>query len=1277
MRFWVTILALVVISACFSTPVRPDSDDNQTLAGNQAEVPTWLVGDWWEYELTGAFADPDINFVGSGSMRFEVSELITENVGGKDYLLYNLTISGDFTGSGSGTVQGIDVDIDITTGTLGGYWWVERGDLAVLRDNQTVQGSGTVTAFGLPFPLVMRAAIMNTYTPSREDYDFPIEVGDQWQLDTNMEMKGFIYFFADIPLFPIEQTIPIDTTSLLVGTASCNQQLVITVPAGSFDSFEVSLSGTGSDERWFSETVGNMVRWEHHEAGGLFGDLYINLTSYSGAAPIITVDEYLFPEKVNAGGNVTVSGTSSAISSEVTIIIPATGATWPTTTNATGAYSLNITAPTIPDNTPTLTDIGSHGVLVEVTESVNTGYAVRTLTIVQPDLGISNVSLLPPPVHGSLTSISADVHCGPEVGVSNEILVTFYADGQVLGNSTIPYMDAGSTTRVSQQWLSAMGIHNITVFVDPLDSIDEHNETNNSITVQITVPGPDLTPTGIGVENGLSYFYPDGEGTGYVSDVIDVFAGTSVNISTNVTNVGISFTVEEFTVEIYETNGFKGPQLGPSIYVSIPLSPLGGGESHGPFRVMWNVPLTEGMHYVNITVDAYNNLTELIEQNNTFILRFSVRILLPDLYIGTDDISFSSQPLLGSSITIYADVHAGLAKSVNNPFKVSFYVDGQPIGNDTISPPLAAGETANASQIWTADVDAHTITVVVDSLDDVNESDELNNTAQSVVIVPRPDLSPRDIVVKDSFIYVYQDPESVGYVSDVIVAYSGQTLDLSLSVSNFGASFFNTDFRVQFNETNGLGGPPLGPAFYDSGLVPSILAGQSRGPLSSQWDVPFPPGNYFINMTVDTDQSIPETDENNNTFIVRIRALAPTDPDYVPVTNLSSLVKIPIGSQVYLHSKVENIGMTLPSSISTIAFYDRSDPTTPIFERSVNPLSGGETSSMEYGFNWTPPSAGTFVIVIEVDYYGNITEMNELNNNVSVTVVVSYLPTTVINVGSPNCGADPVYVTSSTPFELTATDHSGEGIKNIFYKVDTSSWHDYLQTGAFTVFGEGTHTIAFYSIDNVNGTEPENSITIYVDEIPPITNLLFDGPDVTPSTEITLSASDDGSGVASTWYSIDNGTLTEYTGPFTLEAGSHRIEYHGIDNLENAEHPKFLDFSVVHHEAVVEGNYKPILSLVLAIVLIIFGLLLNLRKEESDQKSEKKNLKDRLDMKSFIIFSLSFAVVEIIIGVASATTGALSIPPVVGEGMIIDLLIFISGLVATLLSSRKGRERID
>ncbi len=429
------VLALIVLGAGWAAIVQSSTDDIVVLAGNQAEVPTWQIGDWWEYELGGGVDAMGLTVSVTGNIRFDVTELMTEPIGVTVHHLYNLSVSGSFTGSGSGNVQGVDVDVDITSATLGGYWWVERGDLAVLVDNETISASGTVTMFLGTFPFTLDAEMSNTYSPSREDYDFPMEIGDQWDLITTMVTTGYVYYFIDIPFFPMEDTISLDNVSPLTGTSICSQQTSITVPAGTFDSFDASLGAT--DERWYSETVGYMVKWENHGGFGMFGDLWMNLTAYGPVAPVMSVDEYLLPEKVNPGGNVTVNGNSTAAQfSTVIVKIPATGDLWMGFTDNTGSYSVNITAPLIPDNTPTLTDVGSHGVLVEIDDGGTYGYAARTLTLVQPDLYVLNVTLSPTPTDGNPTDISAEIHCGPEGGVTNSILVSFDVGGIPLGSTT-------------------------------------------------------------------------------------------------------------------------------------------------------------------------------------------------------------------------------------------------------------------------------------------------------------------------------------------------------------------------------------------------------------------------------------------------------------------------------------------------------------------------------------------------------------------------------------------------------------------------------------------------------------------------------------------------------------------------------------------------------------------------------------------------------------------------------------------------------------------------
>jgi hypothetical protein len=819
MRLKTLMLSLVMVLSSTSVIVRSANDDPVVFAGNQAEVPTWQIGDSWDYELGGAVDLMGMTATATGNIRFDVTETLTHIIGPDTYQLYNLSISGSFTGSGSGNVQGVDVDVVVTSATLGGYWWVERGDLAVLVDNETVSASGTVTMFLGTFPMTLNAEMTNIYSPSREDYDFPMEVGDLWDLNTFMVTTGYVYYFIDIPLFPMEDTIPLNGASPLTGTSVCSQQTSVSVPAGSFDSFDASLGVT--DERWYSETVGYMVKWENHGGFGMFGDVWVNLTAYNRVIQVMTVDEYLVPDRVNPGGNVTVTGNSTAPpTSSVTVEILATGVSWTGFTDGSGSYSVNITAPLINDNTPTLTDVGSHGVLVEIMDGGLIGIAIRTLTLVQPDLYVLNTSFSPTPTDGNPTDILAEIHCGPQGGVTSPISVSFDIGGVPLGNTIIPEMNASSIVIVSEIWLATVGIHDVTVVVDPLDSIDETDEMNNSLTVQVAVMGPDLAPTDILVENGVTYSFPLGEPFGHMSNLINVFTGDFVNISTNLTNLGLDYAGNDTTLRIAETLGLQGPEMPVPLLETGPLTPVSSGESYGRFEVMWVTPLIEGMHYFNITVDPYDNVTEMRVDNNIFILQFNVVQVFPDLYVTTADISLSDQPYLGSPVTIYADIHASSNRSVTSSFSVSFISDAQLIGVDTLSS-VAAGGTANASISWIPDAGVHTITVVVDPLNVVGESNETNNSASVIVSVPWPDLVPWDITVTNGAVYYYQDPEPVGYVSDIIQTYSGQSHGISLNVTNLGASFFNIDFRVEFDEG--------GVSFFDSGPISSLGSGFMTG----------------------------------------------------------------------------------------------------------------------------------------------------------------------------------------------------------------------------------------------------------------------------------------------------------------------------------------------------------------------------------------------------------------------------------------------------------------
>jgi parallel beta-helix repeat protein len=117
-----------------------------------------------------------------------------------------------------------------------------------------------------------------------------------------------------------------------------------------------------------------------------------------------------------------------------------------------------------------------------------------------------------------------------------------------------------------------------------------------------------------------------------------------------------------------------------------------------------------------------------------------------------------------------------------------------------------------------------------------------------------------------------------------------------------------------------------------------------------------------------------------------------------------------------------------------------------------------------------------------VDQYGN--EQTTLQN-LDVTFGVDWTPpTTTITVGSPNYGTGPTYVKSTTQFTLSPTDDPS-GVASTQYKVASvgGSWIDY--TIPFTVSTAGAHTIYYRSTDNAGNLEPDNTLSIFVDDTNP------------------------------------------------------------------------------------------------------------------------------------------------------------------------------------------------
>ncbi len=164
------------------------------------------------------------------------------------------------------------------------------------------------------------------------------------------------------------------------------------------------------------------------------------------------------------------------------------------------------------------------------------------------------------------------------------------------------------------------------------------------------------------------------------------------------------------------------------------------------------------------------------------------------------------------------------------------------------------------------------------------------------------------------------------------------------------------------------------------------------------------------------------------------------------------------------------------------------------------------------------------------------------------------------------------------------------GVRVTLYQVDGGPW----QRGRrFTIeaprdhSNDGEHLVGFRSVDFLSNTESLQGHYVRIDTARPDTDVLLNGEPpamvfCTPSSpcpaigcyntsvSVTLTATDDASGVASTWYEL-NGASHEYSATFSVYGGAvlrwRPLDYWSYDNAGNREWPEETGFCVSNWRA--------------------------------------------------------------------------------------------------------------
>ncbi|UCG70264.1 MAG: PKD domain-containing protein, partial [Thermoplasmata archaeon] len=250
---------------------------------------------------------------------------------------------------------------------------------------------------------------------------------------------------------------------------------------------------------------------------------------------------------------------------------------------------------------------GSYNITLTVTDDDN-GVTIRLITLV---IGISDlipwdvkINSVPytDPIYvslGSKLNISAKARNIGTANITSNFYLNLTFSGVPLDYSEIEGLSINqiSVETLFYNWTAlTSGVHYYNITVDPSNNVTELNETNNTRQLIIIVNAPDLIPWDVQINN-IQYTAP-----------FYVTLGTIVNISSKTKNVGSFIAINRFHLALIKTM---------TTLNSVEIDGLNINQTSTETLYYSWFASTAGTHFINVTVDSTDNVTELNETNNT------------------------------------------------------------------------------------------------------------------------------------------------------------------------------------------------------------------------------------------------------------------------------------------------------------------------------------------------------------------------------------------------------------------------------------------------------------------------------------------------------------------------------------------------------------------------------------------------------------------------------------------------------------------------------------
>ena len=502
-------LAFSLTAADFSLS-EPYSEAASLQARNTgtADVPEWRINDNWMYDgyldvadfVAGSGVSTNVETL-EGSLDRTVSDIYLHDIGGSETLVYEVESIGAYESDGSIEIDGNDgcLYVDMQTTEI-----IRVSDLSTYSQDVAIDVYFDLWCVSWLREDIGELSVENTFDPPLENYDFPLSVGEEWEMgytqDTDYSGSSD---YVDIP----DDSSDTNSTSWAVVSQGNSG---VSYP-GCYQSFNVTSYDSDGDEvgyNWYCPSIRGEVKSAIEQA---FGFIAVHeLVSYQpvtrGTEISIDIEYPLSPTdiEISAWVNVTEQGQGVA-NQDLQFRYESENEVQEFTTDENGSFHLTFNSGDNPDDTSGPGELGSHGLIAWThlggqiigTKSLVIDSEIHEIDLVAKSSAVTVERLRPSTgnevtldpsigftaISGDILSFSVPVLNRGLIQSPYSTIVVSAPDGSEV-SSTVPPLGSLQEARVSVNWTvpesQAFGNAYLFFEVDPQEEITQDgNRTNN------------------------------------------------------------------------------------------------------------------------------------------------------------------------------------------------------------------------------------------------------------------------------------------------------------------------------------------------------------------------------------------------------------------------------------------------------------------------------------------------------------------------------------------------------------------------------------------------------------------------------------------------------------------------------------------------------------------------------------------------------------------------------------------------------------------------------